>query len=281
MEILHNDQRLKPFLWQFKISSFSVFVQTTSRLCVCFEADLIVMAKTGHLLRYLPGNCTLRTILIFMLCDTIPCYTMLSYTILYLTTLYYTMYYTHTICSAVIILYYTILYYTILYYTVLYCTALYCAILYYTHLHSLLGRQQISDTEASFDRHPSSSVAWVLQSSMLTNQKHSYLFFVLQQSSREFESSCVLNVWKNVTLDVLASDIQLVCFCASSQIDYRTELVIKVWPYNTDLLPWERAKWISSRKLHLNPTVECTSWKAGLYTLKWCIWVDVASLWGE
>ena len=202
MAILHNDQHLKPFLWQFKISSFSVFVQTTSRLCVCFEGDLIVMAKTGHLLRYLPGNCTLPTILIFILCDTIPCYTMLSYTILYLTTLYYTMYYTHTICYAVIILYYpilyytilyytilyyTILYYTILYYTVLYCTVLYCAILYYTHLHSLLGRQRISDTEASLDRHPSSSVAWVLQTSMLTNQKPSYLVFVLQQSSREFE----------------------------------------------------------------------------------------------
>ena len=107
----------------------------------------------------------------------------------------------------------------------------------------------------------------------------SLFFFQLQQSYREFEYSCVLNVLKNGTLDVLTSDIQLVCFCASSQIDYWTEFVIKVWPYNTDLLPWERAKWISSRKLHLNPTVECTSRKAGLKTLKWCIWVDVPSLW--
>ena len=133
----------------------------------------------------------------------IPFYTILYSTILYYTILYYT------------ILYYTILYYTILYCTVLYCTVLYCAILYYTHLHSLLWRLRISDTEASGDRHPSSSVAWVLQTSMLTNQKHSYLFSVLQQSSREFESSCVLNVlekWNTWGINFRYTTFLFLCF---------------------------------------------------------------------
>ena len=107
MAILHNDQRLNPFLSQFKISSCSVFVQTTSRLCVCFEADVIVIEKTGHLLRYLQSNCTLPTILNFILYYTIPyypmlCYSMLWHAILYCTILYFTILcYTHTI------LYYT------------------------------------------------------------------------------------------------------------------------------------------------------------------------------
>ena len=155
MTILHNDQHLKPFLSQFKISSFSVFVQTTSRLCVCFEADLIVMGKTGHLLRYLQSNCTLPAILNFIVYYTIPYYPMLCYSMLWHAILYCT------------ILYFTILY-LYSYYTILYS--------FYCHLDSLLGRQRLSDTEASWDRHPSSSVAWVLQSSMLNNQKHSSLF---------------------------------------------------------------------------------------------------------
>ena len=103
MEILHNGQRRKPFLSQYKMNSFSVFVQTTSRLCVCFVADLILMERTGHVLRYLPGNCTRPTILIFILCDTIPCYAMLYYTLPYFTILCYVLYsykilcYNHTI----------------------------------------------------------------------------------------------------------------------------------------------------------------------------------------
>ena len=56
-----------------------------------------------------------------------------------------------------------------------------------THLYSLLGRQQMSDIETSWERHPTSSVAWVLETSMLTSQKHSFFFIALQQSSREFE----------------------------------------------------------------------------------------------
>ena len=165
MEILHNGQHLKSFLSQYKISSFSVFVQTTSRWCVCFVADLIVMERTGHLLRYLSDNCTLPTILIFILCDTRPHYPMLCYALLF--------------CYG--LLCYVILYYTILYYTKPYSTVLYSyyTIFYsfYSHLYSLLGRQWLSDTEASWDRHPTSSVAWVLQTSMLTNEKHSYRFF--------------------------------------------------------------------------------------------------------
>ena len=113
MAILHNVQRLKPFLSQFKISSFSDFVQTTSRLCVCFEADLIVMAKTGHLLRYLRSNCTLPTILNFILYYTILSYALLFYAIA---------------CYA--ILYCTILYFTIRNHTILCYTH---TILYYTH----------------------------------------------------------------------------------------------------------------------------------------------------
>ena len=184
MAILNNDQRLKPFLSQFKISSFSVFVQTTSRLCVCFEAELIVIEKTGHLLRYLQSNCTLPTTLNFILYYTIPYHTIPYHTIPYHTIVCYALLFYAMPCYA--ILYKTILYYTKPYYTMLYSyyTMLYS---FYSHLYSLVRRQRLSDTEASWDRHPSCSVAWVLQSSMLTNQKHSYLFFVLQQSSREFE----------------------------------------------------------------------------------------------
>ena len=95
MAILHNGQHPKPFSLQYKISSFSVFVQTTSRLYVCFEADLIVMEKTGHLLRYLQSNCSPPTILNLILYYTIPyhtilCYALLCYAILYCTILYYT-----------------------------------------------------------------------------------------------------------------------------------------------------------------------------------------------
>ena len=116
MTILHNDQHLKPFLSQFKISSFSVFVLTTSRLCVGFEADLIVMGKTGHLLRYLQSNCTLPTTLNFILYYTIP-----YHTIPYHTIPYYAM-----LCSA-------ILCYSMLCHAMLYCTILYFTILCYTH----------------------------------------------------------------------------------------------------------------------------------------------------
>ena len=112
MAILHNGQRLKPFLSQFKIRSFFNFVQTTSRLCVCFEANLIAMEKTGHLLHYLQSNCTLPTILNFILYYTILSYALLfyamaCYAIPYCTILYFTirnrtiLWYTHTI------LYYT------------------------------------------------------------------------------------------------------------------------------------------------------------------------------
>ena len=115
MAILHNDQRLKPFLSQFKISSFSVFVQHPSRLCVCFEADVIVMEETGHLLRYLQSNCTLPTTVIFIpyhtrLYFTTLCYPLLSYTILCYTILYTTkLYYTRTIYYTILVLYYIIL----------------------------------------------------------------------------------------------------------------------------------------------------------------------------
>ena len=195
MAILRNDQRLKPFLSQFKISLLSVFVQTTSRLCVCFEGDLIVMEKTGHLLCYLQSNCTLPTTLNFLLYDTIPYHTIPYHTILCYALLFYAM-----LCYA--ILHHTILYYTKPYHTMLYS---YYTILYsfYSHLYSLVWRQWLSDTEASWDRHPSSSVAWVLQSSMLTNKKHSYLFFVLQCLLVNSNKAVFWMFWKNGTLDVL------------------------------------------------------------------------------
>ena len=81
----------------------SLFVQTTSKLCVCFVVDKFVMKKTGYLFRSLRGKWTLPTILYTIQYP----YTILYYTILYYTTLHYA------------ILYYTTLYYTILYYTVL------------------------------------------------------------------------------------------------------------------------------------------------------------------
>ena len=113
MAILHNGQHPKPFLLQYKISSFSVFVQTTSRLYVCFVADLIVMEKTGHLLRYLQSNCSPPTILNLILYYTIPYHTILCYALLCSGMLCYAM-----LCYA--ILYCTILYYTKPYYTMLY-----------------------------------------------------------------------------------------------------------------------------------------------------------------
>ena len=110
-------------------SVHSLFVQTTSKLCVCFVVDKFVMKKTGYLFRSLQSNCTLPTIFIFTLYYTpIPYFTILYYTIRYYTTpRYATLYST--------ILYHTILYYTILYYTILYYTILYTMVyLYYTIL---------------------------------------------------------------------------------------------------------------------------------------------------
>ena len=105
-------------------SVHSLFVQTTSKLCVCFVVDKFVMKKTGYLFRSLQSNCTLPTIFIFTLYYTpIPYFTILYYTILYDTILHYAM------------LRYTLLYYTTLYYTILYYTILYTMVyLYYTIL---------------------------------------------------------------------------------------------------------------------------------------------------
>ena len=107
------------FLSQYKIASFSLFVQTTSRLCVCFVVDKFVMKNTGYLFGYLQSNCTLPTILIFILyCTPIPYYTILYYSKLYHTISYHTLpystllyttkrYYTYTIYYGILILYYT------------------------------------------------------------------------------------------------------------------------------------------------------------------------------
>ena len=113
---------------------------------------------------------------------------------------------------------------------------------------------------------------------LMKNTFISFLFWTATVFSWVRIKLCSECFEQNGILEVLTSDMQLVCFCAS-QIDYRTEFVIKVWPYNKESLPRERPKWASSQKHHLNPTVDCTSQKAGLYTLKWCIWVYVASLW--
>ena len=124
MAILHNGQHPKPFLLQYKISSFSVFVQTTSRLYVCFVAYLIVMKKTGHLLRYLQSNCSPPTILNLILYYTIPYHTILCYALL---------------CSAMLC--YAMLCYAMLCYAILYCTVLYFTILNHTILcytHTIL-----------------------------------------------------------------------------------------------------------------------------------------------
>ena len=129
----------------------SLFVQTTSKLCVCFVVDKFVMKKTGCLFRSLRGKWTLPTILYTIQYP----YTILYYTILYYTILYYTiLYYT--------ILYYTTLHYAILYYTTLYyamlCYTILCYILWYTYtilhsyytlIYSLLWKQRRSNIEAS------------------------------------------------------------------------------------------------------------------------------------
>ena len=146
----------------------SLFVQTTSKSCVCFVVDKFVMKKTGCLFHSLRGKWTLPTILYTIqypytiLYYSIQNYTMLLYyTILYYTILYYTiLYYTTPYYTTLhyAILYHTILYYTILYYTILYYTILYYTILWYTYtilhsyytlMYSLLWKQRRSNIEAS------------------------------------------------------------------------------------------------------------------------------------
>ena len=134
----------------------SLFVQTTSKLCVCFIVDKFEMKKTGYLFRSLRGKWTLPTILYTIQYPyTILYYSIQNYAMLYYTTLHYAILY-HTI------LYYTILYYTILYYTIPYHTIL-CYILWYTYtilhsyytlIYSLLWKQRRSNIEASWEGHP-------------------------------------------------------------------------------------------------------------------------------
>ena len=98
--ILHNGQCPETFLSQYKISSFSLCSDYLCALFVCFIVDKFVIKKNGYLFRSLRGNCTLPTILNFILhYNPIPYYTFLYYTILYYTTLHYN------------ILYYTMLWY--------------------------------------------------------------------------------------------------------------------------------------------------------------------------
>ena len=178
----------------------SLFVQTTSKSCVCFVVDKFVMKKTGYLFHSLRGKWTLPTILYtiqypytilyysiqnytMLLYYTILYYTILYYTILYYTILYYTILYYTTLCYT--ILYHTILYYTILYYTILYYTILYYGILilYYTHT-ILLCTRCCGNSEGRTLKLPErgillrSSAAWVLKTSIMTYQKHSYLFCI-------------------------------------------------------------------------------------------------------
>ena len=150
-------------------SVHSLFVQTTSKLCVCFVVDKFVMKKTGYLFRSLQSNCTLPTIFIFTLYYTpIPYFTILYYTIRYYTTLRYA-----TLYST--ILYHTILYYTILYYTIYYGIL----ILYYTHT-ILLFTRCCGNSEGRTLKLPEwgillrSSAAWLLKTSIMTYQKHSF-----------------------------------------------------------------------------------------------------------
>ena len=216
--------------------------------------------KDWHLLRYLQSNCTLLTILNYILYYTIPYYPMLCYSMLWHAILYCT------------VLYYTILYFTILNHTILCYTH---TTLYYTH-SIVIFTLWWGDSDCLTLKLPETGIL-VAQCWLIKNTVISFLYCnsLLVSSNK----AVFWMFWKNGTLEVLTSDIQLVCFCASSQIDYRTEFVIKVWPYYKELVPRERPKWASSHKHHLNPMVKCTSGKAGLYTLKWCIWVDVASLW--
>ena len=136
----------------------SLFVQTTSKSCVCFVVDKFVMKKTGCLFHSLRGKWTLPTILYTIQYPyTILYYSIQNYTmLLYYTILYYTILYYTTLCYTIphyTILYYTILYYTILYYTILWYTY---TILhsYYTLMYSLLWKQRRSNIEASWEGHP-------------------------------------------------------------------------------------------------------------------------------
>ena len=128
----------------------------------------------------------------------------------------------------------------------------------------------MSDIEASWERHPTSSVAWVLETSMLTSQKHSFFFLPWNSLLVSSNKTVLWIFWEKLTLAILTSDTQFACFCAPFCDIYSwTEFVIKVWPYNK-LLHSERPKWTSSRKTTQIRWSNIPDKNATLHTLKWC-----------
>ena len=83
---------------------------------MCFVVDKFVMKNTGYLFGYLQRNCTLPTILIFILYYTpIPYYTILYYTIVNYAIPYPTLPYSTLDYETILYLYYILWYtYTIL-----------------------------------------------------------------------------------------------------------------------------------------------------------------------
>ena len=175
----------------------------------------------------------------FLYCA-ILCYTILYYTILYYTILYYTI-----LCYTILhygfldyaIVYYAVLYYPMLYNAMLYCTMLCYPILYYTILYYtmlcnailysyynpiylLLGRQWMSDIEASWEGHAISSVGWVLRTWSWTYQKQLFVLLPCNRLLVNLNTAVLWIVWEKLTVDVLTSDTQPAYFYACFSQSY-------------------------------------------------------------
>ena len=144
----------------------------------------------------------------------------------------------------------------------------------------------MSDIEASWESQPTSSVAWALETSMLTSEKQLSFLFSCNSLLVSSNKTVLWTFLEILTLAVLTSDTQLACFCAPFCDIYSwTEFVIKVWPYNK-LLHSERPKWTSSRKHHPNPTIEYTWWKCHAAYIEvmwftWCGYTVCGNNWGN
>ena len=80
---------------------------------------------------------------------------------------------------------------------------------YYNPIYLLLGRQRMSDIEASWEGHPISSVGWGLQTWSWTYQKQLFVLLPLNRLLVNLNTALLWIVWEKLTVDVLTSDTQL------------------------------------------------------------------------
>ena len=132
------------------------------------------------------------------------------------------------------------------------CNAILCS--YYNPIYLLLGRQRMSDIEASWDGHPISSVGWVLRTWSWTYQKQLFVLLPCNRLLVDLNTAVLWIVLEKLTVDVLTSDTKPAYFYASFSQSY------------------------SSPKHLPNPRFECT--KAGsihwsdVFQMVWlyCLW---------